>query len=108
MIRFTGLSFGSDFKKRSVSLFENAQSRVDKKCIDLMEDYVPIAMPRFKNHGKMSRSHIVEKPGVIINTEPKARNEYYTNKGSSGGKHGKLWFDRMKADHRSDILKELK
>lgn len=108
MIRFTGLIFGPNFKKRSDSNFSKAQSYVDKKCIDLMEEYVPIAMPRFKNHGKMSKSHKIKKPGVIINTEPKARREYYTNKGFSGGKRGKLWLERMKADHGSEILRGLK
>lgn len=73
-----------------------------------MEEYVPIAMRRFENRGKMSKSHTIEKPGIIINTEPKARREYYINKGFSGGKRGKLWFERMKADHLEEIERKVK
>lgn len=108
MISFTGITFDPNFKKRSESNFSKAQNYVDKQCIDLMEEYVPIAMPRFKNFGKMSKSHKIEKPGVIINTEPKARREYYTNKGRSGGKRGKFWLVRMKADRGYEILRGLK
>ena len=43
--------------------------------------------------------------GLIINTEPKAREQYYTNKQS--GIRGKYWLERMKADHKDDILKGL-
>lgn len=108
MMKFKGLTFAPDFQKRTEANFKNAQKFVDQKCIDLMEAYVPIAMPRFKNRGKMSRSHKTEKPGIIINTEPKARREYYINKGFSGGKRGKLWLERMKADHLDEIEQNVK
>lgn len=108
MISFKGIVLDPNFQKKSEINFTKAQSYVDKKCIELMEDYVPIAMPRFKNRGKMSRSHKIEKPGVVINTEPEARREYYTNKGVSRGKRGKFWLVRMKADRGHEILRGLK
>ena len=74
----------------------------------IMEDYTPVAMDKYRNHGKMSRSHRQERPGVIINPEPKARREYYTNKGFSGGKRGKFWLERMKLDRRGEILNAAK
>lgn len=108
MISFKGITLDPNFQKKSEVNFSKAQRYVDTKCIELMEDYVPVAMPRFKNRGKMSRSHKIEKPGVVINTEPEARREYYINKGGAGGKHGKLWLDRMKADRGHEILRGLK
>lgn len=108
MIQFIGISFPPDFNGDVQIAFATRQNRLDAKVIQLMEEYVPIAQPRFRNRGKMSKSHKQERPGVIINTEPKARLEYYTNKGHSGGKRGRYWLDRMKADHKAELLKEAK
>lgn len=108
MIEFKGISFPPDFEGNVRKVFSTRQNALDAKCIELMEDYVPIARPKFKNRGKMSKSHKQEKPGVIINTEPKARREYYTNKGGSGGLRGKLWLERMKADHMSELIRTAK
>ena len=114
MIQFQGLSL--DTLKRQKQLAK-AQDAIDKKVIELLEDYTPVAMkggftkasPRkwvyFRNKGKMSKSHRQEKPGVIINPEPRARREYYTNKGISGPNRGKLWLDRMKADKIGEVQK---
>ena len=100
MIQFKGLSFDPVFAEKRL---DNAQNALDAKCIELMTDYTPVAMRRFRNRGKMSKAHKQESPGVIINTEPKARREYYTNKGGSGGLRGKRWFDRMIADHKDEL-----
>ena len=98
------------------AMFNKAQNALDKKCIELMEPYTPISMESgytkasphhrvtFIGRGKMSKAHKQQRPGVIINTEPKARREYYTNKGFSGLNRGKLWFERMKLDHRKELL----
>ena len=108
MMKFAGFSLAPDFKTKSDKMFNKAQNAIDKKCIEVLEDYTPVAMDKYRNHGKMSRSHRQERPGVIINPEPKARREYYTNKGFSGGKRGKFWFERMKLDRRGEILNAAK
>lgn len=108
MILFKGIKMDPGFASGAENFFTRAQNNLDERCIGLMEDYTPVAMERFANRGRMSRSHRQESPGVIINTEPAARREYYTNKGFSGGLRGRLWFERMKADHRDEILKGLK
>ena len=105
MIEFNGIEFPPDFDGNVQKAFATRQNALDAKCIALMEDYVPIAQPRFKNRGKMSKSHKQERPGVIINTEPRARREYYINKGHSGPMRGKRWLDRMKADHLEELMK---
>lgn len=108
MIAFKGIQFPPDFDENVQKAFSTRQNTLDAKVIELMEDYVPIAQPRFKNRGKMSKSHRQERPGVIINTEPRARREYYINKGHSDGLRGKMWFERMKADHKDEILRGVK
>lgn len=108
MIEFKGIEFPPDFEGNVQKAFATRQNALDAKVIALMEDYVPIAQPRFENRGKMSKSHKQEKPGVIINTEPRARREYYINKGHSGPMRGKRWLDRMKADHKEELLETAK
>ena len=108
MIEFKGIEFPPDFAGNVEKAFATRQNVLDAKVIQLMEDYVPIAQKRFKNRGKMSKAHKQERPGVIINTEPRARREYYINKGHSGGLRGKRWLDRMKADHKDELLKTAK
>lgn len=108
MIDFNGIAFSSVFTEHVEKMISGAQGMIDRKCIEYLEYYTPIAQEKYQNHGKMSRSHKVEKAGVIINTEPKARKEYYTNKGFSAPQRGKLWLERMKADHKNDILRAVK
>ncbi len=108
MINFKGIEFPPDFEGNVQNAFATRQNALDAKVIALMEDYVPIASKRFKNRGKMSKSHRQERPGVIINTEPRARREYYINKGHSGGLRGKQWLNRMKADHKEELLQTAK
>lgn len=115
MLKFAGMVFN---RMRADQGLRRAQTAIDSACIEQMKPYVPIskeggftkASPhtwvRFTGRGKMSQAHKAERPGVIINTEPRARREYYSNKGGSGGLRGKLWFERMKADHKRDILRE--
>lgn len=108
MISFKGIVFPPDFEGNVQKAFATRQNALDAKCIELMESYVPIARPRYRNRGKMSKSHKQQKPGVIINTEPRARREYYINKGHSGGLRGKRWLDRMKADHMEELKRTAK
>lgn len=106
MIDFKGVEFAPDFTVKHRRNIAEAQDIVDRECLKLLPDYTPIAKKSYPNWGKMSRSHKRQSPGVIINTEPLARREYYTNKGGSG--RGKFWLDRLKADHRDDILRSVK
>lgn len=108
MLQFKGLHLAENFNSIFNKKFEEAQECIDKETIRYLENYTPIAMKRFKNHGKMSKSHKAESPGIIINTEPKARREYYTNKGLINPERGKFWLERMKADHKDEILMEAK
>ncbi len=120
MIEFKGLSLAPDLTARSEKNIRQAQNYIDNEVVRRLEDYTPISKKggvtsyshgkwvRFKRRGAMSKAHKVQTPGVIINTEPTARKEYYVNKGFSGKLRGKFWLERMKADHKEDILKGVK
>ena len=120
MIEFKGLQFAPDFTVKSEKNFAQAHNYIDNEVVKRLEDYTPISKKGgvtksshgkwvpFKRRGAMSKAHKVQTPGVIINTEPTARKEYYINKGFSGKLRGKFWLERMKADHKEEILKGVK
>lgn len=118
MLEFKGISFVPGFDKICESRFSRMQDYVDDECIKKMRDYVPVADSKYENAGKMRDSFKVESPGIVINTEPKARREYYTNEGHGidginsvkgrKGLRGKYFFERMKADHLEEIEKGAK
>lgn len=111
MIIFKGLSFSDGFDSNSEKKFSTVQSYIDNSCISFIGSYIPVGMDKFRNKGKMSKSTRINKPGELTNEQPRARREYYTNKGSGesgtskGGLRGKYWFERMKSDHLSEIKK---
>ena len=108
--------------------FALAQKVVDSAVLRYSAPYVPLET------GTLNRSGVLGTKigsGEVVWNAPYARFLYYgkvlvgVNTGSpwakkgerkkvtdrdlkyhGGGKRGKLWFERMKADHRQDILKE--
>ena len=76
------------------------QRTIDSDILRLTEPYVPF------DTGMLARSAVTATDigsGVIVFDTPYARRQYYTNNGS--GRRGRLWFERMKADHRDEILR---
>ena len=115
MIRFTGLVFRPDFHVRSEEEFAQAQRYVDSEVLRLSDPYVPFRTGMLKKSGITGT---VLGSGVVDYTAPYARRQYYTNAGrgiqglraagGTSGKRGKFWFERMKADHKDEILDGLK
>lgn len=117
MMRFIGLSFSPNFKKRMDGNFEKAQKFVDSETLRLCDPYVPMLTGTLKKSGF---SGTVIGSGVVEYTAPYARRQYYTNAGR--GKQGttkrnahnykclrgKLWLERMKADHMDEFKRNLK
>ncbi len=90
--------------------FAAAQDYVDEQCVEKMTPYVPVALPRYSNAGKLRDSAAIQKPGVIVYTAPKARSDYYAIKNHKpphgGNPNGtRLWFEVMKKTHRQAILR---
>ncbi len=115
MIRFTGITFDPNFKEKSKANFERTQKYIDSEVLRLSAPYNP-----FK-HGDMIKSGTagtVLGSGVVEYTAPYARRQYFTNSGrgfeginavkGTKGLRGPYGFERMKADHKDDILKGIK
>lgn len=111
MIGFKGLELSRDFAAKSDAMFSRKQQYVDSEVIRLMEPYTP---KRTGTKIDIGASGTRIGSGVISYRSKIARRNYYTNKGtgkggmnakSNRGLRGKMWFERMKADHKDEILK---
>ena len=111
MITFSGIAINADFANQAESLFTKKQRYVDQEVVRLMEPYTP---KRTGTKIDIGASATLFGTGVIRYHSSIARRNYYMNKGtgkggmnakSNRGMRGKMWFERMKADHRSEILK---
>ena len=115
MIRFTGLIFRTGFKPETENRFNMTQKFIDSEVLRLSDPYVPFRTGMLKKSGI---SGTVIGSGIVEYTAPYAKPNYYTNagKGKEGmnktsgtkGLRGAFWFDRMKADHKDEILKKAK
>lgn len=114
MINFVGLKFNSDFLSSSKKYFAEAQKIVDSEVLRRSDPYVPFRTGMMKKSG-ISGTKIGS--GVIEYTAPYAKEQYYTNRGlgkeginrakGTRGLRGPFFFERMKADHKEDILKRV-
>lgn len=115
MIHFSGLVFAPDFHVNSEKEFSAKQKYVDSEVLRLSDPYVPFLTGTMKHSGITGT---VLGSGEVDYTAPYARRNYYENGGrgieglnASGGTkglRGKFWFERMKADHKDEILRGLK
>lgn len=103
MITFTGITFDPNFRQRTESNFERCQKFIDSEVLRLSDPYVPMKTGMLKKSGI---SGTVIGSGVVEYTAPYAKRQYYTNSGK--GLRGKMWFERMKADHKDEIMKKAK
>ncbi len=115
MMRFTGITFDPDFKKRSESDFKNAQEFIDREVLRRTDPYVPYRNGILKESGKLGT---VIGSGIVEYIAPYSKDQYYNNKGKgidglnasngSKGLRGAFFFERMKADHGDEIEKGAK
>lgn len=94
-------------KARGLDTGGKVQKYIDSEVLRQSEPYVPFLS------GKLKQSGIINTKigsGEVIYRKPYARRQYYENAGmgregiSKGGRRGKQWFERMKANHREQIL----
>lgn len=114
MLRFTGISFDPDFQRNIEQNFRQAQKYIDSEALRHCDPYVPMLTGTMKKSGL---SGTVLGSGEVKYTAPYAERQYYLNAGhgkegldASGGVkglRGKYWFERMKADHKDEILRGL-
>ena len=86
--------------------FRRAQRFMDSECLRLMDPYVPMRTGALVKSGTLGT---VIGSGKIQYIVPYARRQYYENKGGSPGhpKGGRLWCERMKADHMETLRREV-
>lgn len=106
--------YGSANRKQE---FAKAQKIIDSEVLRRCDPYVPMQTGSLKRSGI---SGTVIGSGVVEYTAPYAKKQYYLNKGTgrqgaakknNHNKHclrGAYWFERMKADHKKDILNKAK
>lgn len=111
MIDFKGLEMSQNFAAEAAALMLRKQQFADSECIRLMEPYTPM---RTGTKIDIGATGTQIGSGVVQYRSAIARRNYYMNKGTgkegtraknSRGLRGKLWFERMKADHKQEILK---
>ena len=99
------LEWEKGFGSRSSQGFSRAQKFVDSECLRRCDPLTPRRTGYLIKSGQLGT---VIGSGVLEYTAPYARRQYYENAGKSGGNRGKLWFERMKAKDKEDILKGAK
>lgn len=103
--------------RRNLEPYGEVQKYIDSEVLRLSSPYVPHLSGALEKSGNL---HTDIGSGEVVWNTPYARYQYYgyvmvgnppkqvTNiplKYHGGGLRGKLWFERMKADHKSDIIK---
>ena len=76
------------------------QQYIDSEVVRRNDPYVPMDTGALKNSANINT---VIGSGEVKYKTPYAKKQYYGNKGT--GLRGRLWFERMKADHKQDILR---
>lgn len=86
--------------KRGLEVGGEVQKYIDSEVLRLTDPYVPMDTGALKESGIR---HTKVGSGKVVYKTPYARRQYFENKGN--GLRGKQWFERMKADHRDEILR---
>lgn len=77
-----------------------AQRFVDSECMRLMDPYTP-----FRDGALKSAPNIQSGGGKIVQQTPYAKRWYYEPANFNGApRRGNKWFERMKENHKKDIL----
>ncbi|WP_455088958.1 minor capsid protein [Peptoanaerobacter stomatis] len=87
--------------RRNLETNGEVQKFIDREVIKLSEPYVPHYTGYLKDDAPIIGT--VVGSGKVKYKAPYARRQYYENRGN--GQRGKMWFERMKADHKDDILR---
>lgn len=105
MIYFKKLDndINKSINKRGLQARGKAQRYVDNEVIKRMDKYTPFDVGTLKN-SPVAQSSIGT--GLIVQQTPYAKRWYYEPANFQGAPtRGNKWFERMKASHKSDILR---
>ena len=106
-IKATFIPLADMLQYRGLDATGQVQQFVDSEVLRLSDSYVPFLTGDLKRSGPLATTI---GSGLVQYNMSYARMVYYFNRGmgkqgmASGGLRGKLWFERMKADHLKEIL----
>jgi len=98
-------------KKRGLEKAGTVQKYIDSEVLRRGDPYVPFDTGYLKKSGILGTKI---GSGEVDYIAPYADINYYNNAGRGtqgiqrGGMRGKLWFERMKADHLTDLISKVK
>lgn len=97
------LEWNPDFSSKQTEHFTSAQKFVDSEVLRLNAPYMPIKTGALIKSGQLGT---VIGSGEVNYVAPYAAAQYYTtSEGRSyDSQRGAKWFERMKADHKSEII----
>lgn len=85
---------------RGLEVQGEVQKFIDSEVLRLTDPYVPLDTSTLEKSGTQNTKI---GSGEVVYKTPYARRQYFENKGN--GLRGKQWFERMKANHKEDILR---
>lgn len=97
------IEWNKDFGEKETQQFSRAQKFVDSEVLRLDSPYMPIKTGALIKSGQLGT---VVGSGEVNYVAPYAAAQYYnTAQGRSyDPQRGGMWFERMKADHKSEII----
>lgn len=97
------LEWNPDFADEKTENFSRAQKFVDGEVLRLDAPYMPIKTGTLIKSGQLGT---VIGSGEINYVAPYAASQYYTTgeERSYDAQRGGMWFERMKADHKDEII----
>lgn len=103
------LVWNDEYAANRTKGFNRVQVYVDNEVLRRCDPYVPMDTGVLKKSGTLGT---VVGSGEVVYNAPYARRQYYTNSGdgnhNQSGLRGSYWFERMKADHKREILEGAK
>lgn len=97
---------GEIMEKRGLQSDGKVQQYIDSEVLRLSEPYVPMDTGMLIKSGTLATQI---GSGEVKYETPYARRQYYEGRSpgtsAAGALRGKLWFERMKADRKDDILR---
>lgn len=108
MIIFRNLEMDIDrvFQSRGLGKNGKLQKMLDSEIIRRCDPLVPVDSHTLRQSVTLA-TRIGS--GLIVYNTPYARKQYYLNSGRlQQGQRGKMWFERMKAQHKDSLITMLK
>lgn len=98
------IQWNEDFGKQKTEQFSRAQKFVDSEVLRLDSPYMPMKTGALIKSGQLGT---VIGSGEVNYVAPYAAAQYYnTAQGRSyDPQRGGMWFERMKADHKDEIIR---